>query len=298
MASVEILNQLIEQNEARTQAVALEAERAQDIVTQLDQSINHLTNNLTSTSAETQESFLIFNQTLDEIESELNEAVTAKENLSNLSARTNELATQLDSITETTKIQLSELQNQAEEMLADLEAETNSIRSNFEQQAQTIQTLEAEVENQAETSKNDTDEYNNLVEDAHLSMEEHKGLLLETFTSLESEVQENLEAIRADFSILIEEGQNQHFELENLLDNSSSEALDILTQRFVDEVPSELSQAMQELDEAFSILGNTGVSSAEILGGRLGDVIEGIGDVLDKIEPVLDVLHKVKTLLL
>jgi hypothetical protein len=85
--------------------------------------------------------------------------------------------------------------------------------------------------------------------------------------------------------------------MENALDTASEDAINTITNKFVDEAKSQLLGSAESLSEALSALGEAGEKSEEMLEGQLGDIIDNINDVVDAVRPVLDVLSRVRDLL-
>lgn len=298
MSNLSNINDLIEQNEAKSQALSVEVDRAINCVNNIEQLITALSSVLTSASQDSQTKLEAFVTALDNVEQAFeNELQSAKEGFDTLQQKISELNGEVDTITTAVKSQLDNLNNHADSIVTDIEAETQEIKSNLSELLQQIQQQETEIDNQSETVKADIEEFLNLVEATQTAFNESKDNLIEKYDALEEEFREKLEFITTGFETLLNSSNDNCSNLEEKVETTSSDVIDSINQKFTEEVQNELSGAIENLQSALEKLSQVSEDSHGLLDGGLNDVIGNVGEVLEVIKPIIDVLDEVQNFL-
>jgi uncharacterized phage infection (PIP) family protein YhgE len=223
-----------------------------------------------------------------------NEINQAQENLKVLQERVLNCQTQATNLADELKTQLTEVESEIDQQNSELESAAESYGEQLSQLSEQVQELTNDIENELETVKGDLGEFKEIVETAKSSFEEQKVRLLQEYDNLESEIKSQLESIMNAFDNLMEEGETKLTALENILDTTSSEVITGINQKYTQEIFGELTKASTELTNAISFLEETSESATNIFDGKLGEVIDQVGEItgiIEKIKPVLDLVE-------
>jgi DNA repair exonuclease SbcCD ATPase subunit len=298
MSDLKTVNDLIEQNETRAEALSLEVDRAVECVNQVEQMMTELKSALGSADQEAQTRFEAFNTVLDTLEETLDgDLHTAKERLDSLQQKITDLDSQIDTVSDEAKTQLAEFKSHVESTLAEVESEVEAVQTGLDQFSQQIEAAETEAGTQGEALNGEIESFRNAANETQTSMGDRKTELVEQFDALEEELREKFESVLETLDSLMEGSGEKHSALEDILNTTSSEVTDTVTEKFTGEVQSQLTDSIELLSGAMSTLSDLSESSHELLDGALGDVVDGITEVLDAIEPVMDVLETVADML-
>lgn len=298
MSNTQAIEQLIADNNNKAEAISVQADQGINYLQQMGQLIASFDHTFNSSNEQAQNSFQALTTTLDTAEQTLEtELATAKENLENLLAKITNLDSYVDSTTTELKTQLDEVKNQADVMISDLNSEGEQTLTQMSNLAQKLQDSTDNLDHQGEEIKTNIEHFNSLVSTAQTDFNNGKNLLLEKFAQLQSAVTEKLDTVSSDFDNLMTESRDKQVNLESIFETTSHEVISNLSQQFTSEIPSTLTDSIDSLIEALSILSNISTTSEDLLGSGLGDIISDIDDVLAPIEGVLGVLDKVQDLL-
>jgi len=298
MSNTQAIEQLIADNNNKAEAISIQADQAINHLQQIDQLIASFHTTLNSSNEEANNSFQALTTTLDTAEQTLEtELATAKENLEKLLEKIANLDSYVDSMTNDFKTQLDQVKNQADLMISDLNSEGEQTLSQMDNLSQEVQDLTNNLDQQGEEINTNIDNFQSFVTTAQTDFNNSKNLLLEKFTQLQSALTEKLDIVSSDFDNLMAEGRDKQVNLESIFETTSNETISTLSQQFTSELPSSLTDSIDGLIEALSILNDIGASSEDLLGSGLGDIISDIDQVLEPIEDVLAVLEKVQDLL-
>jgi predicted nucleic acid-binding Zn-ribbon protein len=159
------------------------------------------------------------------------------------------------------------------------------------------QSLNEEFESQLQEVQANTTGFQSLLEEVKGEFETRKSSLLEGFESIEQEAQVRLQKLTENYSTLLDEGNNHLHELESLLDNTSGEAILVLSRKFEEEILTQLTQSAGELSQLIEGVGSAGEASQDLLQGEVGSMLDKLSEVTQLIEQIKPILDLVKEML-
>jgi hypothetical protein len=170
--------------------------------------------------------------------------------------------------------------------------ECGTQSSNLNEQGQS---LNEEFESQLQEVQASTTGFQSLLEEVKGDFEIRKISLLDGVESIEQEAQVRLQKLTENYSTLLDEGNNHLNELESLLDNTSGEAVLVLSRKFEEEILTQLTQSAGDLSQLIEGVGSAGEASQDVLQGEVESVMDKLSEVtqlIEQIKPILDLVRE------
>lgn len=126
---------------------------------------------------------------------------------------------------------------------------------------QQVEDFEAEVDSQIETAEASIEYFRSLADTVKSSFLSRQETLTSQFDTFEEDIKAKLDSLMQDFAALIQAGEEKLSDLETIVDNTSSEVITSMSEKFIEEAVGKLSNSGKQLNEAISNLKDVGESS-------------------------------------
>ena len=289
------LNELFEEAIGRCEELSDDAQTAADAIESMVDSAEQLADRVASEGQETQRALQQLSQGLEQAEEGVTGAIDgAKAGLDGLVSKASDVQSTVGEAVGRIKDALGELESLREELHGRLEQQGQDATEDVEQIAERLSTLQEGLSKRIEEASEAVKELSDAVTSAQEDWVEKRDALLEAIDGFEKDAQEATEKYATEIGDILD---NQRIEVlvrklaNEMLIGKHNEAIEVLGQRFEEEVPDALPERLQPLAAAVTELKELCAQHQAALQEKAEEVrgrVDKAAAALERIAPALE----------